>query len=124
VILRSSEHELPDLVAALHGPPSQPIAVDAVGRIDSIKGGIRTTFEGVPDLPVSSFVLSMQGGAKGLLQNSTNVCKKTNRATALFAGQNGIGAELEPALKNSKCAKAKHKAKHHRAKRHRRRAVR
>jgi uncharacterized repeat protein (TIGR01451 family) len=121
VILRSSpEHELPDLVAALHGPPSQPIAVDAVGRIDSIKGGIRTTFEGVPDLPVSSFVLSMQGGAKGLLQNSTNVCKKANRATALFAGQNGKGAELTPALVNGKCAKHKH----HRAKRHRRRGAR
>ena len=47
-ILRSSDNKLPDLVVALHGPPSQPIAVDAVGRIDSVKGGIRTTFEGVP----------------------------------------------------------------------------
>ncbi|MGH2973354.1 MAG: hypothetical protein ACRDLL_00585 [Solirubrobacterales bacterium] len=121
-ILRSSSHELPDLVIALHGPPSQPIAVDAVGRIDSIKGGIRTTFEGVPDLPVSSFVLNMQGGAKGLLQNSTNVCKKTNRATALFAAQNGKGVELTPALQNSKCGKAKKKRKHKRS--HRRHASR
>jgi hypothetical protein len=110
-ILRSSNNKLPDLVVALHGPSSQPIAVDAVGRIDSIKGGIRTTFEGVPDLPVSSFVLNMQGGAKGLLQNSTNICKDTNKATALFAAQNGKGVELRPELKNSKCAKAKKKSK-------------
>jgi len=109
--LRSSTNKLPDLVVALHGPPSQPIAVDAVGRIDSVNGGIRTTFEGVPDLPVSSFVLSMQGGKKGLLQNSTNICKATNKATALIAGQNGKGVELRPELKNSKCAKAKKKSK-------------
>jgi hypothetical protein len=113
--LRSSSHQLPDLVVALHGPPSQPIAVDAVGHVDSIHGGIRTTFEGVPDLPVSSFVLNMQGGKKGLLQNSTDVCKKTNRATAVFAAQNGKGVELTPALKNSKCGKAKrHHKGHHR----------
>ncbi len=107
VYLRSSTHKLPDLVVALHGPPSQPIAVDAVARIDSVNGGIRSTFEGVPDLPVSSFVLSMQGGKKGLLQNSTNICKATNKATALIAAQNGKGVELRPELKNSKCAKAK-----------------
>jgi hypothetical protein len=109
--LRSSSNELPDLVVALHGPSYQPIAIDAVGRIDSIKGGIRTTFEGVPDLPISSFVLNMQGGKKGLLQNSTNVCKATGRATALLAAQNGKGVELRPALKNSKCGKAKKKKK-------------
>jgi len=106
-ILRSSTHKLPDLVIALHGPPSQPIAVDVAGRIDSVNGGIRTTFEGVPDLPVSSFVLNMQGGKKGLLQNSTNICKATNKATALLAAQNGKGVELRPELKNSKCGKAK-----------------
>jgi hypothetical protein len=109
--LRSSSNKLPDLVVALHGPPSQPVAVDAVGRVDSVNGGIRTTFEGVPDLPVSSFVLSMQGGKKGLLQNSTNICKATNKATALIAAQNGKGVELRPELKNSKCAKAKKKSK-------------
>jgi hypothetical protein len=118
VFLRSSTNKLPDLVVALHGPPSQPIAVDVAGRIDSVNGGIRTTFEGVPDLPVSSFVLSMQGGKKGLLQNSTNICKATNKATALFAAQNGKGVELRPELKNSKCAKAKKSKKKGKATKH------
>ncbi len=40
IFLRSSEHPLPDLVLALHGL----IDVNAVGRIDSVKGGIRNTF--------------------------------------------------------------------------------
>ena len=53
VYLRSSNNKLPDLVAALKGPASQPIEIDLVGRIDSINGGIRTTFASIPDTPVS-----------------------------------------------------------------------
>ncbi len=105
--LRSSNNKLPDLVIALKGPPSQPIEVDAVARIDTVKGGIRSTFEAVPDLPVSSFTLEMEGGRKGLLQNSTNICKGTHKATAEFDAQNGKVADLAPVLKNSKCGKAK-----------------
>src|SRR5207253_4930567 len=41
VYLRSSNNELPDLVADLRGQ----IRVALVGRIDSLNGGIRTTFE-------------------------------------------------------------------------------
>ena len=40
-----------------------------VGRIDTVRGGIRNTFDGVPDAPVSKFVLNMQGGKRGLLVN-------------------------------------------------------
>jgi hypothetical protein len=111
-ILRSSSHKLPDLVVALHGPAYQPVKVDVVGRIDSANGGIRTTFEGIPDLPVSSFVLNMKGGKKGLLQNSTDVCEGTHRATGTFVGQNAKTAALAPELRNSKCGKSR-KAKHH-----------
>ncbi len=103
--LRSSNNKLPDLVIALKGPPSQPIEVDAVARIDTVKGGIRSTFEAVPDLPVSSFTLEMEGGRKGLLQNSTNICKGTHKATAQFDGQNGKVADLSPVLRNGKCPK-------------------
>jgi hypothetical protein len=85
VYLRSSSHKLPDLVADLNGQ----IRIDLVGRIDSFKGGIRNTFELVPDAPVSKFVLELQGGRKGLLENSRNLCKATNRATVRLNGQNG-----------------------------------
>jgi hypothetical protein len=115
VYLRSSTHELPDLVLALHGPPAQPIAVEAAARVDSIHGGIRSTFEATPDLPLSKVVLSMAGGSKGLLQNSTDICASTNRATAKLVGQNSKVAALRPALKDAKCKKGAHKkrAKHH-----------
>jgi uncharacterized repeat protein (TIGR01451 family) len=100
VFLRSSDNELPDMVAALH---SSKVDIDLVGRIDSTKqGGIRSTFEGVPDAPVSKFVLQMQGGKKGLIVNSEDICKAKHRAKAAFKGQNGKRHEFNPVVK-AKC---------------------
>ena len=106
--LRSSSHPLPDLVAALHGQ----IDVDLVGRIDSKNGGIRTTFDSVPDAPVSKFVLTMQGGKKGLLENSKNLCASVNKADVKFTAQNGKTSNSTPVLTNS-CKRAKKKSKPH-----------
>jgi hypothetical protein len=86
VYLRSSNHELPDLVAALG---SRKVDINLVGRIDSLDGRIRTTFATVPDAPVTQFVLEMQGGQKGLIVNSTDICHGSHRAKADFKGQNG-----------------------------------
>ena len=60
------------MVADLKGQVS--IVLD--GKIDSFKGGIRTTFASIPDLPVSKFVLNLPGGKHGLLLASTNLCAK------------------------------------------------
>jgi len=97
VYLRSSNHKLPDLVAALHGL----VDVDIVGRIDSYKGGIRSSFETVPDAPVTKFTLTMQGGQKGLVINSRNLCAGENRGDAQFAGQNGVPYHFHPLVKPS-----------------------
>jgi hypothetical protein len=113
--LRSSDNPLPDMVAALHGPASFPIEVTAAGRIDSVNGGIRASFESVPDAPISEIVASFPGGSKGLIVNSTNLCAKPNRVTASFSAQNGKQATLHPVLRNS-CKKAR---KHRRHKRRR-----
>lgn len=112
-ILRSSSHELPDLVIALHGQ----IDVEAVGVVDSVKGGIRTTFEALPDAPVSKFTLSMQGGKKGLFENSTNICKGVHRASAAFDAQNGAAADLDPALASPKCPSSRSRKGHRRSQR-------
>jgi len=104
VFLRSSEHQLPDLVAALHTQGG--IDFDLVGRIDSVKGGgIRNTFEAAPDAPVSEFVLTMQGAKKGLLVNSTDVCVGKHRAEVKFNAHNGKRQDTKPALQ-AKCGKA------------------
>lgn len=98
VYLRSSVHKLPDVVMALRGPPSQPIEVDLAGRVDSVNGGIRVTFESVPDAPVSKAIVSMQGGKKGLFQNSTNICKGTHRAALALSAQSGKFLQSSPTL--------------------------
>ena len=109
VFLRSSEHQLPDLVVALH---NSQVDFDLVGHVDSVKGRLRNTFEAAPDAPVSSFVLEMKGGSKGLFVNSTNLCKGTHKAEANFTGQNGKSYDTKPEMKATGCAKAKkHKTK-------------
>lgn len=103
VFLRSSSHNLPDLVAALH---NSQVDIALAGRIDSVKGRIRNTFEAVPDAPVTKFVLEMQGGKKGLLVNSTDICARKHRALSHFVGQNGKVYNTKPVLK-AKCGTAK-----------------
>lgn len=111
IYLRSSSHKLPDVVAVLKGPPSQPIEVDLVGRVDSVNGGIRTRFETVPDAPVTKAIVTLQGGKKGLFQNSTNICRGTHRATVKMDAQNGKFYDTRPALQVSCKAKGAKKKK-------------
>ena len=106
-------HKLPDLVAALNGQ----ISVALVGKIDTGPNhGIRNTFEVVPDAPVTRFELTMQGGGKGLLENSENICAKPQKAIVDFIAQNGKVDDYNPLIANS--CKVKHKKGHHK-KRHR-----
>lgn len=105
VYLRSSSHPLPDLVAALRGPGQSPLEVDIAGRIDSFHGGLRTTFEAVPDAAVSKFVISMFGGQKSLLSASVDLCRRPLRATATFKGQNGADVKARPSLQVRSCAR-------------------
>lgn len=104
VYLRSSDHKLPDLVIALHGI----VNVEVSARIDSIKGGIRATFEDIPDVPVEHFAIAMQGGAKGLLTNSRNVCERTYRMKVRLGAQNKKQTTLRPRLQ-ANCKKARKK---------------
>ncbi len=97
VYLRSSSHNLPDFVADLHGI----VDVEAVARIDSKAGGIRATFTDVPDAPLSKVVVQMQGAKKGLIVNSTDLCKGKHRANAAFSAHNGKRLNAKPLVQAS-----------------------
>jgi hypothetical protein len=105
VYLRSSDNTLPDLVAHLEGQ----VDIDLVGRIDSFQGGIRTTFDHVPDVPVTKFVMTLPGGKHGLLVASTNLCKKPVRAVIQLKGQNGRKANKHPVVRTPCNGKKKSK---------------
>jgi hypothetical protein len=85
VYLVSSDHELPDLLADLHGQ----VDIRLRGVISSVRGRMKTVFANTPDVPVSRFVLSMKGGRKGLLVTSRDLCLKPNFASLNFRAQNG-----------------------------------
>lgn len=114
VYLRSSDHELPDLVTDLRGPASQPIRLEAAGRNDTVNRGLRNTFEFVPDAPISRVVLQMRGGKKGLLQNSRNLCAHIYKANVAFTAHNGRTLEAQVPLQ----AACKGKGKGKKAKQH------
>lgn len=107
VYLVSSDHELPDLLADLHGQ----VNVRLRGVISSSKARMKTVFSGVPDVPVSKFVLKMKGGRHGLLVNSRNLCGRRNRSFLSFEGQNGKVLKVKKLpLQTPSCRKAhKHK---------------
>jgi hypothetical protein len=116
IYLRSSNNPLPDLVADLHGQ----VDLELVSRTDSIRGRIRNTFDIVPDVPVSKFILTLRGGPKGLLVNSRNQCprkraakgkgastskaKRGPRAIVRFKAQNGKKRNMKLRLRTA-CGK-------------------
>jgi hypothetical protein len=107
-------HLIPDLVVALHGPGGLEIDLD--GRVDQVRGGMRASFEHLPDAPASKFEMKLFGGKRGLLVNSVDVCAAPGVASARFVGQNNTGEGLTPVLGND-C----HKHKGHRVRTGRRR---
>jgi len=107
IYLRSSNNPLPDIVAAFRGGK---IDANVIGRVDSVKGGIRNTFDFVPDVPVSEATFTFFGGKKGLLVNSRDICAQTFRATARFSGQNGAQHNFKPKMV-ARCGKARKSGK-------------
>ena len=112
-LMTGFRHQLPDIVADLRGQ----IHVVLDGRVDTVNTRLRTTFESVPDVPVTKFVLNLAGDKKGLLISNTNVCKLDPKATVKMTGQNGAQANTVTPLDTPCGSKAKRK-------RHRRHAHR
>lgn len=85
VYLVSSDNELPDLLADLHGQ----VDVRLRGVISASKARIKNVFQPLPDVPVSKFVLTMKGGKRGLLVNSRDLCARPSFSFMNFKAQNG-----------------------------------
>jgi hypothetical protein len=111
VYLRSNpEHELPDLVAALHGQ----VDVELSGVTDTTKNGrLRNTFEMVPDVPVSTFTLTVRGGKRGLLVSTRNLCRHKLFSRVEFNGQNGARMLKKKLRVRTSCKKHKHRHRGH-----------
>ncbi len=101
VYLKASDNPLPDLAADLDGQ----IDIDLFGKIDqkTNKKGlnqIRNTFDVVPDVPVSSFQLTLDGGSDGLLVNSRNICnsKSAQKLSIEIEAHNNMSLSEKPLI--------------------------
>ncbi|MFY9580988.1 MAG: hypothetical protein WAQ33_16880 [Gaiellaceae bacterium] len=80
---------LPDLVLALRGE----VDVDVVGKIkipDSNR--LTTTFDSIPDVPITAFTLRLRSGENGALGAARNLCRRSSRrgrAKVVYVGHNG-----------------------------------
>jgi hypothetical protein len=120
---------LPKLAIILHGPPELPIKLVVRGLTDTVGARIRNTIPIVPDAPVTSFALNIDGGPQGYLVNNQNLCTKVQgkgkgkrivRAGAsasdiTYFGHNG-DTYRERSVVGVDCGKKGKKSKKHQAK--------
>jgi DNA-binding beta-propeller fold protein YncE len=102
VYLRSSDNKLPDLVASLRSGEVRIVLEGQIGP--SQGGGIRAFFDNLPDAPVDRFTMWLNGGQRGLLVNSVNVCASPPSASVKALAQNNRGAIFTTKLRG-KCNK-------------------
>ena len=76
---------LPKLSVLLFG---SAVSLRLDGQVESRDGRIVNTFEGIPDVPLSSFTLHINGGDGGLLQNTADLCKGAGALDGTFTAYN------------------------------------
>jgi len=102
VLKQSATGPLPSLVVRLQG--AVPLTLE--GKVDISQNRLRNTFPGAPDVPLSQFKLTVDGGKGGLLQAVDDLCRKKHATTAdtRLVGWNGKVSVATPELEPQGCA--------------------
>jgi hypothetical protein len=100
------DRRLPDLVVRLRGL----VDVDLVGKVTITRDlRLRTTFDTVPDVPVTKFRLALASGPTngpiGVVDNLCGAKARSARATLAFIGHNGRRRDVAQRLKISGCGR-------------------
>ncbi len=103
--VKNPKRILPDLMVALRGQ----VSLDLTGKV-SIPGGRRlsTTFDTIPDAPITRFTLKLVSGTNGPVGVVSNLCTAKARraaATVSIRGQNGRLTTTSPRLHINGCGK-------------------
>jgi hypothetical protein len=94
---------LPKLVIPLRG---NGILLTLTGTSNVVDNQLVTTFDLIPDAPVSSFKLNITGGKKGILVISgdkADICKANQIANQEIDGQNGKQADTDITFSTPAC---------------------
>ena len=87
---------LPDIVAGLSG---RGIEIEVLGHIGKAStGGLRASFDSLPDAPVTKFTMKLFGGKRGLLVNAGNLCAEAQYASARFIAHNNATEATRPRI--------------------------
>jgi hypothetical protein len=96
---------LPKIVIPLVG--ENGVKLTLTGTSDVVDDQLVTTFDNIPDAPVSSFKLNINGGKKGILVISgekADICKSTQIADQQIDGQNGKQADADVTIQTPACS--------------------
>ncbi len=94
---------LPKLVIPMVGQNGLKLTLTGTSNVENDR--LVTTFDNVPDAPVSSFKLDIIGGKGGILTVSdADICKATQVAKQQIDGQNGKDADSAITIQTPDCA--------------------
>ncbi len=93
---------LPKLVIPLTG--ENGLRLNLVGTSNVVDNHLVSTFDNIPDAPVSDFTLDIDGGKSGILVVSgADICKSTQVADQQIDGHNGKTADTDVYLQTPAC---------------------
>jgi len=117
--VRNPARRIPDLVVALKGQ----VDVDVTGKISIPRNlTLATTFDTIPDVPITKFTLNLVAGRSGPIGTIGNLCSKRIRkgmkARLAFKGQNGRAVSRRQQMSIAGCGRGKaNKSRKHHARR-------
>lgn len=88
--------ELPYLDVRLDGAAKITLRGDV--SLDTTEGRLINTFNNLPEVTLSSFTLTVNGGPNGLLNNTENLCSGLSAADAVFTAHNDKTQARTPAV--------------------------
>jgi len=92
---------LPGVLVELRGP----VNLNLRGAVSIGSGGLTTTFNGIPDVPISHFELAFTGGKNGTLITSRNLCRGSVLTfKSSFTGHNGASVSRTSPVGIQGCA--------------------
>lgn len=109
--VRNPARRIPDLMVALKGQ----VDIDLTGKVTIPRDlTLRTTFDTVPDVPITKFTMRFVAGRRAPIGIVTNLCTprgRAGRARLAFRSQGGRLRAYEQKLSIVGCAKARRAAK-------------
>ena len=100
-ITQSASGGLPNLTVDLHGL----LSLRLTGVVGTNGNSLTTTFDGIPDVPLTQFVLRFAGGGnKSLLQNRSDLCTTKNQnIVGTFTSHSGKTVPTKSAMEVEGC---------------------